>query len=189
MLGHAWGLPWPQRVNHTQLSACQHTFCILTSLCVPVQMAVVLEYMDGGTLADVLSKVNMNNQQWPLASMQLSCAQQQLAPHSFGCCDTCPAHDAHTRACFAARADVPCLAPSCLQLGRIPEDVLAVITGRILQGLVFMHAKHMVSSLLEQQRPAAVHNLWAGVGHHAAWSSGSRPAYYVNQPLCNSKMS
>jgi hypothetical protein len=35
-----------------------------------------------------------------------------------------------------------------LQLGRIPEDVLAVITGRLLQGLVFMHAKHMVS-----QRP------------------------------------
>ena len=64
-------------------------------------MAVVLEYMDGGTLADVLSKVNMNNQQWPLASMQLPCAQQQLAPHSFGCCDTCLAHDAHTRACFA----------------------------------------------------------------------------------------
>jgi hypothetical protein len=32
-----------------------------------------------------------------------------------------------------------------LQLGRIPEDVLAVITGRLLQGLVFMHAKHMVS--------------------------------------------
>jgi hypothetical protein len=31
------------------------------------------------------------------------------------------------------------------QLGRIPEDVLAVITGRLLQGLVFMHAKHMVS--------------------------------------------
>jgi hypothetical protein len=32
-----------------------------------------------------------------------------------------------------------------LQLGRIPEDVLAIVTGRILQGLVFMHAKHMVS--------------------------------------------
>jgi hypothetical protein len=38
----------------------------------------------------------------------------------------------------------------CLQLGRIPEDVLAVITGRLLQGLAFMHAKHMVSNVLDK---------------------------------------
>jgi hypothetical protein len=35
----------------------------------------------------------------------------------------------------------PCLAP---QLGSIPEDVLAIITGQLLRGLAFMHAKHLV---------------------------------------------
>lgn len=49
------------------------------------QIAIVLEYMDGGTLADVLKK-----------------------------------------------------------LGRLPEDALATITARLLQGLVFMHSRHMV---------------------------------------------
>eukprot|EP00878_Enallax_costatus_P018731 GHUV01019736.1.p1 GENE.GHUV01019736.1~~GHUV01019736.1.p1 ORF type:complete len:354 (+),score=114.64 GHUV01019736.1:326-1387(+) len=49
------------------------------------QMAIVLEYMDGGTLADVLKKV-----------------------------------------------------------GRLPEDVMANIMAKLLQGMVFMHAKHMV---------------------------------------------
>jgi serine/threonine protein kinase len=49
------------------------------------QLAIVLEYMDGGTLADVLKKV-----------------------------------------------------------GRLPEDVMAHITAKLLHGLVFMHAKHMV---------------------------------------------
>lgn len=41
----------------------------------------------------------------------------------------------------------------CLQLGRIPEDVLAVITGKLLQGLAFMHAKHMVSKELQGVAP------------------------------------
>ncbi|KAF8058924.1 MKK3 [Scenedesmus sp. PABB004] len=49
------------------------------------QMAVVLEYMDGGTLADLLKK-----------------------------------------------------------LGRLPEDVVACVAAKVLQGLAFMHARHMV---------------------------------------------
>lgn len=46
-----------------------------------------------------------------------------------------------------------CVGLVCLQLGRIPEDVLAVITGRLLQGLAFMHAKHMVSKKLQGVAP------------------------------------
>ncbi len=32
-----------------------------------------------------------------------------------------------------------------LQVGRIPEDVLSKITSKVLQGLAFLHKKHMVS--------------------------------------------
>lgn len=51
-----------------------------------------------------------------------------------------------------------------LQLGRVPEDVLAIITGKLLQGLVFMHAKHMVSGshmgLLRPDEPSAGQMVW-----------------------------
>jgi hypothetical protein len=43
-----------------------------------------------------------------------------------------------------------------MQLGRLPEDALAHITARLLQGLVFMHSKHMVSQLYACYSPSAV---------------------------------
>jgi hypothetical protein len=48
---------------------------------------------------------------------------------------------------LASRVCIRCLVCAVLQLGRLPEDALAHITARLLQGLVFMHSKHMVRPL------------------------------------------
>lgn len=71
----------------------------------------------------------------------------------------------HTQFSERARMHELCritLQPSCgcmlcvtvllLQLGRLPENVMAQITSKLLQGLLFMHSRHIVSWHAETDR-------------------------------------
>jgi len=78
--------------------------------------------MDGGSLADVLCKVRRGDEGgwgkagWGRAVPRVPAYSTTQPPH----------HDCQH------------------QVGRIPENVLSRITARVLQGLSFLHRKHLV---------------------------------------------
>lgn len=105
---------------------------------------MVLEYMDGGSLADVVQKVGVARcwqcmRAWEQQSAGvLSCGRRACFRVRAGCCAR---QGVHTPTVTPTVNRQP---PTCAQVERIPEAELAGITARILPALAYMHANRMV---------------------------------------------